>query len=199
MDFATAPSEGTLAVIMKKMSVERKYLEKLKSENTLVDIYTDNYEESFYGFIVKFNEDFLLLEHFNDDLIYNGIIIFKTEDITRIKWSGNDLNSSFALLDESKRMEIVNGIEIDSLNSIINSVSKIYGHINLSIQDIDSGMCIIGEVNEMDEEKIVINQFGTKATIDRTYLMISTKDITKVEAGGIYELNLMKLHNISKK
>lgn len=181
------------------MSVERKYLEKLKSENTLVDIYTDNYEESFYGFIVKFNEDFLLLEHFNDDLIYNGIIIFKTEDITRIKWSGNDLNSSFALLDESKRMEIVNGIEIDSLNSIINSVSKIYGHINLSIQDIDSGMCIIGEVNEMDEEKIVINQFGTKATIDRTYLMISTKDITKVEAGGIYELNLMKLHNISKK
>ena len=180
------------------MSVEKKYLEKLKSENILVDIYTDNYEESFYGFIIKFNEDFLLLEHYNDNLIYNGIIVFRIRDITRIKWSGNDMNSSLLMLDKSKRLEIVKEVEIESLNSIINSISKIYGHINLSIQDIDSGMCIIGEVEEMDEEKIVINQFGTKATIDRAFVMISTQDITKVEAGGIYELNLMKLHNINK-
>ena len=177
------------------MSVEKKYLEKLSKENILVDIFTDNYAESFYGFIVKFNDDFLLLEHYNDDLIYNGIIIFKTENITRIKWNGNDINNSFELLDISKRNKIVYNIEIDTLNSIINTISKIYGHINLSIQDLDSGMCIIGEVEEMDDEKIVVNQFGTKSTNDRTYLMLSTKDITKIEAGGIYELNLMKLHN----
>lgn len=181
------------------MNVEKKYLEKLKNENILVDIYTDNYEESFYGFIVKFNKDFLLLEHFNDDLNYNGIIVFKIENITRIKWGGNDIDSSLAMLDKSKRLEIVKEIGIETLNSIVNSISKIYGHINLSIQDIDSGMCIIGEVEEMDDEKIVINQFGTKSTIDRTFLMISTQDITKIEAGGIYELNLMKLHNINIK
>ena len=177
------------------MSIAIKYLEKLKGENILVDVYTDHYDDSFYGFIIKFNDDFLLLEHYTNDLIYNGVIIFRRDDITRIKWSGNGLNSSLKLIDSSTRVTSVNDIRIDSIESILDSISLKYKHVTLQIQNIDKGMCIIGEIEDIDSESIVINEFGTKSTLDRGFLLIALNEITRIDAGGIYETNLLKLHN----
>lgn len=177
------------------MSISIKYLDKLKTEETLVDVYTDLYDDNFYGFIINFNDDFLLLEHFNEDLTYNGIIIFRREDITRIKWGGNDLSSCLKLIDNSARIKSVNDIRIDSIESILDSISIMYKHVTLQIQNIDRGMCIIGEIEDMDDENIVINQFGTQSTLDRSFMMIALEEITRVDAGGIYETNLLKIYN----
>ena len=161
----------------------------------MVDVYTDLYDDNFYGFIINFNDDFLLLEHFNEDLTYNGIIIFRREDITRIKWGGNDLSSCLKLIDNSARIKSVNDIRIDSIESILDSISIMYKHVTLQIQNIDRGMCIIGEIEDMDDENIVINQFGTQSTLDRSFMMIALEEITRVDAGGIYETNLLKIYN----
>ena len=53
------------------MKTANKTLKTLQSKEIFVDIYTDNFGNSFYGFIRNFNEIFLLLEHYNDDGIYN--------------------------------------------------------------------------------------------------------------------------------
>jgi hypothetical protein len=36
------------------------------------------------------------------------------------------------------------------------------------------------------------------STLDRGMLMISINDVTRVEAGGIYENNLLKIHRKNK-
>ncbi|MDD2984528.1 MAG: PQQ-dependent sugar dehydrogenase [Crocinitomicaceae bacterium] len=77
--------------------MQTKYFEKLKTENIFMDIYTDRYDESIYGFIVDFNDEFVLLEHYTDIGEIGGIAILKRENISRIKWAGNNIHKSTSM------------------------------------------------------------------------------------------------------
>lgn len=166
----------------------------LQTKDIFVDVFTDRFDESLYGFIRDFNDKYLLLEQYNDDGFYNGIVIYRREDITRIKWDNNAIKSAFRLITRHKQTEDFANIKIDSLESIVKSVGDTYNYINLMLQDIESDWSIIGQVLEMDANTIVIKEYGTMATLDRGMLMISTVDVTRIAAGGIYENNLMKIH-----
>ena len=174
------------------MSLEIKTLKKLETENVFVDIFTDMFEESFYGFIRQFNKDFLLLEHYNNDGLYNGIIVFRRSDITRIKWDNNEINSARNLLNAHPDEKKIAAIKIDSIQSVLETIDKTYKHITVNIQNIDNGMCIIGEIKEMDKSTIVVHEFGPKKSLDRGTCMFSISDITRVDAGGIYENGILK-------
>jgi hypothetical protein len=176
------------------MNIASKYLKKLQTEKSFVDIFTDLFNESFYGFIRQFNDDFLLLEHYNDDGLFNGIIVFKREDITRIKWANNDINSAHKIINKHDQEKNIESIKLDSLEVILKSISKAFKHVNINIQNIDNGMCIIGEIEEMDAESIVIKEFGSRSSLDRGRIMFAIEDITRIDAGGLYENGLLKVH-----
>lgn len=176
------------------MSIVDKTLKTLQTKDIFVNIFTDHFDESLYGFIRDFNDEFLLLEHYNEDGFYNGIVIFKRQDITRTRWNNNQIKSAFNIITRQDQIKELADISIDSIESIIKSVDKAFGYVSLQIQDINSEWTIIGQVQEMDTETIVIKEFGTMSTLDRAMLMLSIGDITRVDAGGIYESNLMKIH-----
>jgi len=173
-------------------------LETLQAKEIYVDIYTDNFGDSYYGFIRNFNENFLLLEHYNDDGIYNGIIIFRREDITRIKWENNNTKSALKTITRQILTENVEDINIESIDTIIKSVDKEFKHITIQIQEINTDWCIIGQVVEMDNETVLIKEYGTMSSLDRGMLMIAIANITRIDAGGIYERNLLKIHEENK-
>lgn len=175
------------------MKLERKYLKQLKKNKEFVDIYTDNYDESNFGFIVDFNDTFLVLDSYNEDAKADGIVVFFRENITRIRWKGNEITSLSNIANSSKNRNKAHKIDLSSVQSVIDSIQKYFGYINVSIQNIDSGVCFIGEVEEMDENTIVINEYGTRISLDRKNILLSIHDITKIEAGGIYEAGLLKV------
>jgi len=176
------------------MKIANKTLETLQTKDIYVDIFTDHYDESFFGFVQVFNDNFLLLEHYNDDGFYNGIIIFRRLDITRIRWDNNEIKSASRIITRHEQIKELASISIDSIDSIIKSIDKAFGYVSLQIQDINPDWTIIGQVQEMDTDTIVIKEFGTTSTLDRGMLMLSICDITRVDAGGVYESNLMKIH-----
>ena len=176
------------------MKIANKTLETLRTKDIYVDLFTDHYDESFFGFVRVFNDSFLLLEHYNEDGFYNGIIIFKRQDITRIRWDNNEIRSASRIITRNEQIKELSSISIDSIDSIIKSVDKAFGYISLKIQDINSDWIIIGQIQEIDTETIVIKEFGTPSSLDRGMLMLSIDDITRVDAGGLYENNLMKIH-----
>jgi hypothetical protein len=193
----TSPSPGTLALIVKKtttMNNADKTLKTLQTKDIFVDIFTDHYNESFFGFIKEFNDNFLLLEHYNEDGFYNGIMIFKRQDITRIRWDNNEIKSAFNIITRQKEIKELADIKIDTIENIIKTMDKTYGYVSLQIQDINPDWTIIGQVQEMDTETVIIKEFGTTSTLDRGMLLTSITDITRVDGGGIYEKNLMKTH-----
>ena len=73
------------------------------------------------------------------------------------------------------------------------SVFKLFKHITLYLQDIDKNICIIGEIHEIDSEYVVMKAYGSQATLDTSFQIFNIDDITKIQAGGIYENNLKKL------
>jgi hypothetical protein len=175
------------------VNTETKYLEELKSSKELVDIYRDRYDESLYGFIIDFNENYLVLESIDDDNTPDGVSVFSRENITRIRWGGNEIISTKKLIDQSKRLQNIKKIDLTSIQSIINSVQNIFGYVNVFIEDIDSSVCFIGEIEEMDDKSIVLHEYGTKISLDRKRILLNVDDITKVEGGGNYEEGIKKL------
>lgn len=180
------------------MNIANKTLTALQTKEIFTEIFTDHFNLSFYGFIRNFNDHFLLLEHYNEDGFYNGIIIFRRADITRIKWDNNDLNSAFKLIARQKEVKEIAEINIESMETIIRSVEKAYKHVNLQIQNADDEWSVIGQVIVMDADTIIVKEFGTMSSLDKGMLMLPIDDITRVDAGGIYENNLMKILNSAK-
>ena len=174
------------------MNTELKYLENLKSSKELVDVFRDSYEESLYGYIIDFNEEFLVLESI-DDNNPDGIIIFNRESITRIRWGGNEIESTEKLIDQSKRLNDIKKTDLTSIQSILTGIQNIFGYVNVHIEDIDSGVCFIGEIEELDDQSIVIFEYGTKKSLDRPRILLNVNDITKVEGGGKYEEGIKKI------
>ena len=176
------------------MEIADKTLETLQTKEIYVDIFTDHYDASFFGFIRIYNDNYVLLEHYNLDGFYNGIIVFRRQDITRIRWDNNEIKSASLITTRQEKIKDLEFISIESIESIIKSVDKTFGYVCLQIQNINSEWSIIGQLQEMDSETIVIKEFGTMSTLDRAMLMFSIDDITRVDAGGLYENNLMKVH-----
>ncbi len=177
------------------MSIETKNLNALIENRTFVDLYTDRYQESIYGFIIDFNDTFLLLNVFDSESKPDGIAVFFRENITRMRWGGNDISSTFYLIDDSNKRLDKDEIDLSTIQSVLKSVQAKYGYICVHVQDMDSGLCFIGEYTEMDDDTIILKEYGTKSALDRINLMISIGEITKVEGGGQYEEGLVKLFN----
>ena len=177
------------------MTIELKIkcLNKLKNEQILADFYTDRYDESDYGFVVDYNDDYLLIEKFDDECNYDGLTIFLRHNISRIRWSGNDIESVSKLIDTSKRQVEKVNIDLTSVQTILETVNRTFNHLTVHIQDIDKSVCFIGQIHEMDENSIVIHEFGTKSSLDRSFILLGLNDITRIDAGGQYENNLKRL------
>jgi hypothetical protein len=175
------------------MDIKLKYLNKIVNEKIFVDIYTDHYDESRFGYVLDFNDNFLLLECFTDESKFDGIIAFHRENITRIRWGGNEISSAAELIEKPIENFVKGTIDLTNMRTILKGVSENYGYVNVSIEDIDSGVCFIGEISEMDEQTIVLNEYGSKISLDRKNIMLSIQDITMVQGGGVYEENLISL------
>ena len=65
------------------MNLKTKQLNRLKDNEILVDIFRDCFGESLNGFIIDFNEEFLILEKINSDCMPDGLSILQREHISR--------------------------------------------------------------------------------------------------------------------
>jgi hypothetical protein len=175
------------------MSLQTKYLDKIKKEQILADFFTDHYDETDFGFLLEFNDDFLLIEKIDSQSNYDGLTIFLRQSITRIRWTGNEIESVAKLIDVSKRPKIEKVIDLTSIHSILKSLDNIYHHVTIYIQDLDKDVCFIGQIHEIDEYSIVIHEFGTKLSLDRRFTLLSNNDITRIDVNGQYENNILKV------
>lgn len=175
------------------MSLEDKCYQQIKEQKEFVCVYTDNYSEEYYGYVVDYNLDFLVFVQFNEDGIYDGVCILFRENISRVRWGGNEIDSMAKLAGEFKPEYYDRTVDISSVDSIINSVNELYGHLTVHIQDIDSSVCYIGQVEEVDGESLLLHEYGTRMSLDRKKMLLHIADITLIEADGIYERSLKSM------
>ncbi len=174
------------------MDIEKKCMLQFKNQKTFIDLCVSG--ESNFGFIIDFNDEFLVFEVFDENGVPDGItVFFRDENSIITRWGGNEISSTEKVLDHARRIQKMPKINLESVETIVKSVSDGFRHINICTNDFDD-TCFIGQVRELDEDALILNEFGSRIALDRKLIMIPLNAISKIQAGGQYELSLVKLY-----
>jgi len=170
------------------MRLSTKSLSMLKESSEIVDIYRDHLSaENLVGIITDFNDNFIYMSLIDDSGKANGISVFYRNDVTRIRWGGNERNSYKSLMQAATSKLATPPLDISSIDLVIRSVSDIYGYVNILTERMESSITFIGEVEDMDIESIILKTYGTFSSRDRSQLLIKIDEITRVDADAQYE------------
>lgn len=180
------------------MSVHHKTISKLKETQELINLYRDDLDdEALTGIIADYSDEFVLLSLFTEEGVANGFSLVYGEDITRIRWGGNFLETLDALIKRNQAEPLVPGIAISSLNEALAATQEQFGHVTLHTERVRKDVCFIGEVEELDQAFLVLHEYGTRQNRDRTHILLALDLITRIDAEAVYEKNLKYLYSKS--
>ena len=177
------------------MSVLDKNIDRLIEAGSLVEIYRDYINAcSDTGVIIGKSAHFIQIGLISDGGLPEGILIIKIEDITRIRWGNNVLNSIEKLKD-TKNM-IINKLKFDlsTISQIIKSVDKEFGYITAYTYSDKEESCYIGKLEEIDQDNLLLLEYPTLSNIPkRSHLILKLSDLSRIEAGSNYEQDIILL------
>ncbi|MCH8622491.1 hypothetical protein [Undibacterium sp. TS12] len=170
------------------MTVQLETLQYLKQSQELVDLYRDRQtDESLTGVVTDYTEDFVYLSLISDSGLPNGIAVVLTDDISRIRWQGNERQSIQQLMDAKQTRPMTPVIRLDTLVDVLVSVNSAFGYVSILTENMDDGVTFIGEIKNIDAGAVLLQEFGTMTSRDRRWLMLRLDEITRVDAGAAYE------------
>lgn len=176
------------------MSITNKTLDLLKQRQECVDLYRDHLsDESLPGVIADYSEQFVYLSLSTESGQANGIAVCWRDDVTRIRWSGNEQQSLTELIEAAAAKPTAPALAIDSLHSVLESVAARFGYVNVLVERMDRNITFIGEIVELDAEVLVLKEFGTFKSRDRSFLLLNLAEITRVDADAGYEKSVAYL------
>ncbi|WP_157499183.1 hypothetical protein [Lysobacter sp. Root604] len=176
------------------MRVMQKTLQILKQRQALVDLYRDHLSsESLSGVVTDYSEDFVYLSLFTEAGQANGIAVCFRSDITRIRWEGNERQALSQMIEATGAKPTAPALSLDSLQSVLDSVSATFGYVNVLTERMDDSVTFIGEIAELDAESLLLETFGTYSSRDRSRLWLSLAEITRIDADAAYERSVVYL------
>lgn len=179
------------------MAVADKIFAILKLSQEIVDLHRDHLsDESLTGVVADFSDEFVYLSLFSDAGLANGICVVYRADITRMRWSGNERRSIAQLVEASGAKAERPPVALDSIQSVLRSVSAAFGYVNVLIERANDSITFIGEIVELDHDSLVLETYGTFTSRDRGKLMLACDEITRVDAGAAYEKSVSYLASL---
>ncbi|MCF6313102.1 MAG: hypothetical protein L3J39_11680 [Verrucomicrobiales bacterium] len=170
------------------------FLKRLIAEKQFIDVFDDNAEESFYGYLLAFSENLLHLETYDEEGRFHGSLVIEIEDTSRIRWGGRERDLTEQLI--SQRQD-VSAINLHDMKSAAADISNTYGYICVTMGAYGTDMIYVGEISEDCDDSLILHEYGTRARNERSFLLLRWDDISRVQAGGIYEHNLHTLYSKS--
>ena len=167
-------------------------IQKLIDEEQFVDLFDDNSEESFYGYLIQQSECLVQLELYDSEGRFDGVMVVDKEDISRVRWSNKEAELTEGLI--SKRHSAIS-VDLQSMAHAAKFLSEHYGYFCITMGAYGTDMMLIGELFEELDDSLVLHEYGTRARHDRGFSLLRWDDITRVQAGGTYEHNLHRLYN----
>ena len=170
------------------MSLIDKKIAEIKLSKDTVDIYRDRIsDESLTGVVADFNKEFLVLSLLTDEGESNGISVFYRDDITRLRTGGN-MRTSISELSKFRSTNVkAPKINLNSIDDILSSVQEEYGYVNTHTEALDDEICFIGKILEQDDMWVSLKGYGTMDNRDTNELLIDKEEISRVDAGALYE------------
>lgn len=188
------------------MDLLLKTLTQLKTSQNICEITLDNPKDSFFCQIIDMNEMLgIVRKILSDNGEFDGYSLIFLPNIKNIIWEGELLQQLEILLEDrasvSKRENIdkISNININNgFFKLIKTINSLFGH--LSVYEAENrDDFYFGQVKEIDEEHMLMRLMGDKFSMDDQNMIIRLEDIGRIDFGGIYDENMLRLHQLKKK
>lgn len=181
-----------------------KTLSELKISKSICEITLDNPEDNFFCQIIDFNETLgLIRKILSDNGDFDGYSLIFLPNIRNIIWEG-DLLQQLEILLEDRNSDKNDLGKIENINinngffKLIKTINSLFGHI--SVYEISERTDFyFGQVKDIDEEHMLMRLMGDKFNMDDQSMVIRLEDIGRIDFGGIYDENMLRLHQLKKK
>ncbi len=186
------------------MNILQKTLQELKASRSICEITLDNPQDNFFCQIIDLNETLgLVRKILSDNGEFDGYSLIFLPNIRNVIWEGDLLQQLEILLeDRNGRKEQPGKIENININSgffkLIRTINSLFGHISV-YEVFDRNDFYFGQVKDIDEEYMLMRLMGDKFSMDDQSMVIRLEDIGRIDFGGIYDENMLKLHQIKKR
>lgn len=170
------------------MKLSTRTLQSLKDDAAIVDVYRDGLaDESALGLITDYNDLFVYMSLFDENGRANGVAVFWRDDVSRIRWGGNQRDAVASLIRARGARPSAPKLQLDSIESVLRSVRAAFGYVNVLTERLAHDITYIGEIEELDGESLLLFAYGTHISRDRNRLLLRIDDIIRVDADAAYE------------
>jgi hypothetical protein len=167
----------------------QKHIDKVNSVRiTLED---DSY---IFGFIVKFSEDFVMIEE-SGDFSLAGIKIIPYERIKSIRHNKYDKALKHIYSEEGLikfNHKIIDNTSLKNFESLFKSIKKQDFHCIIESSKKDINIFSIGEILEVNEKSVMIKNYDGTGKIDKKPSKIPFKNIELINFNDNYSLTFRK-------
>jgi hypothetical protein len=145
-----------------------------------------------YGFILYHDSEFVTIRDYDQDGFYQGLKIFRTSQIESVGWNGNNMVARTKIINKVGINTDPVNVDITSFDGFLDTVSEKYGYV---VVNNDGGeMTWRGPLIAHDSTFIHMISLGSPNRMDRTSHVIRKESVTSLSVDGIYERNLIMLH-----
>jgi hypothetical protein len=174
--------------------------DELIAQRTVVEVYRERIaREPLVGRVLQQSPSVFLMEKLDELYRYDGVVAARPADITRLRIGGRELEMGARVAPAKKKKPVVlpraGLLEISSAITLLN---KKFGYVVLFVESIDDDVCFIGEELAVDDDFVLIREYGTLRSMDRSELLVRIDEITRVDADGQYERQLVGLFSESR-
>jgi hypothetical protein len=170
-------------------------IEELIRKNVVVEVYRDRIaREALVGRLLQYSPTVLVMEKLDDLYRYDGVVAVRPADITRLRLGGTELKMGTNVASPRRRKgAVLPKVALLEISSAITLMNKKFGHVALFVEGIDDDVCFIGEEIAVDDDFVLIREYGTLRSMDRSELLVRLDEVTRVDADGQYERQLVGL------
>lgn len=165
-------------------------LDQLIKERAIVDVDRDGLDcETLVGTILQHSPHVFVMEKLDDGYEADGVVAARPRDITRIRSGGRELAAGDSVARRSTALELFAEVALLEITSAMTLFEQRFGYVTLHAERPRRRTCFIGQVIELDDELIRMNEYGTFKRMDRRELLIR---VDENHAGGRYERKLIE-------
>jgi hypothetical protein len=179
-------------------SVIRSRLESLH-RNTLIKFTRPFEQGSISGYVFDIGPEFFLLALVGDRIQFDGFLCIRLKDVRGLQIPAN--YSSFinaALRKRGERLPRKPRVSLRSLPELLTTSNRLFPLITIQRERVNSGVCNIGRVVEVNHKRVSLLEIGPDACWDETPTSYAVREITQIGFGGAYEEALLLVGGLSE-
>lgn len=165
----------------------KKLIKKHIANTDFVKVYLDN-DSAIYGFLVKFSDDFVMIEESNDFMLM-GTKIVPYDRIISIRNNVYDKVSKAIYMGENLikfNQKIIDKTNLENAESLFKSINKQDYHCIVESKKNKKDLFSIGEILEVTSKSVVINNYDAAGRINKKPDKISFKNIDLINFNDNY-------------